>query len=65
MPKIACCSMARMIDSSYYDDTVEEIVKAGIKRDDILPITYINSDASIKAKVGKMGGFASIQVQMQ
>jgi quinolinate synthase len=56
MPKIACCSMARMIDSSYYDDTVEEIVKAGIKRDDILPITYINSDASIKAKVGKMGG---------
>ncbi len=38
MPKIACCAMARMIDSSYYDDTVEEIIKAGIPKDNILPI---------------------------
>jgi len=56
MPKIACCAMARMIDGSYYDDTVEAIEAAGVSREDLLPITYINSDATVKAKVGKMGG---------
>ncbi len=66
MPKIACCAMARMIDSSYYEDTVKEIEDAGIKRDDILPITYINSDATIKAKVGEMGGlFAQVQMLLR
>jgi quinolinate synthase len=29
----------------------------GISKDDILPITYINSSASVKARVGKMGGY--------
>jgi quinolinate synthase len=48
--------MARMIDASYFDDSVEYMVKHGIKKEDILPITYINSDASVKAKVGEMGG---------
>jgi len=56
MPKIACCSMARMIDASYFDESVEYMVKHGIKKEDILPITYINSDAAVKAKVGEMGG---------
>ena len=56
MPKIACCAMARMIDSTYYDESVEFLKKAGIKKDDILPITYINSSAEVKAKVGEMGG---------
>lgn len=56
MPKIACCAMARMIDGSYFDDSVAYMVKHGIKKEDILPITYINSDASVKAKVGEMGG---------
>ncbi len=56
MPKIACCAMARMIDGSYFDDSVNYMVERGIKREDILPITYINSDATVKAKVGKMGG---------
>jgi len=56
MPKVACCAMARMIDASYFDDSVEYMVKKGIKREDILPITYINSDAVVKAKVGEMGG---------
>jgi len=56
MPKIACCAMARMIDGSYYDETVEAIEKGGVGREDLLPITYINSDATVKAKVGKMGG---------
>ena len=56
MPKIACCAMARMIDGSYFDDSVNYMVEHGIKKEDILPITYINSDATVKAKVGKMGG---------
>ena len=56
MPKIACCAMARMIDGSYYDDTVEMIEQGGVSRDDLLPVTYINSDATVKAKIGKMGG---------
>lgn len=56
MPQYADCSMARMIDASYYDETVQYMVDHGIPRDEILPITYINSDASVKAKVGEMGG---------
>jgi len=56
MPKIACCAMARMIDGSYFDESVEYMVERGIKKEDILPITYINSDATVKAKVGEMGG---------
>jgi quinolinate synthase len=56
MPKVADCSMARMIDASYFDESVEYMVQRGVKKEDILPITYINSDASVKAKVGEMGG---------
>ncbi|PAF44310.1 quinolinate synthase NadA [Helicobacter sp. 11S02596-1] len=54
MPKVACCSMARMVSSGYYDASVALLQKYGIT--DILPITYINSNADVKAKVGKMGG---------
>ncbi|WP_234697108.1 quinolinate synthase NadA [Nitrosophilus alvini] len=56
MPKIACCAMARMIDSEYFDQSVEYMVKKGIDKEDILPITYINSNAEVKAKVAQMGG---------
>lgn len=56
MPKVACCAMAKMIDGLYYDQSIQKLEDAGIKRDDILPITYINSDAAVKARVGKMGG---------
>ena len=56
MPKIACCAMARMIDGSYFDDSVNYMVERGIAKENILPITYINSDATVKAKVGEMGG---------
>lgn len=56
MPKIACCAMARMIDGSYFDDSVDYMVERGIDKENILPITYINSDATVKAKVGEMGG---------
>lgn len=54
MPRLACCSMARMIDSSYFDKSVAKLESLGIT--DIFPMTYINSNADVKAKVGKMGG---------
>lgn len=56
MPKIACCAMARMIDSMYYDESVKFLEDNGISKENILPITYINSNADVKAKVGEMGG---------
>lgn len=56
MPKIACCAMARMIDEGYYEQNLKQINEAGIANEDILPITYINSSAAVKAKVGEMGG---------
>lgn len=56
MPKVACCAMARMIDTLYFDESVTAMENAGIAKEDILPITYINSNADVKAKVGKMGG---------
>ncbi len=56
MPKIACCSMAKMIDGFMFDTAVKALNEAGIKNENILPITYINSDVVVKAKVGEMGG---------
>ena len=56
MPKIACCAMARMIDVDYYDESLAKLNKIGIKDEDLLPITYINSSAAVKARVGEMGG---------
>ncbi|QDF27922.1 quinolinate synthase NadA [Halarcobacter anaerophilus] len=56
MPKIACCAMARMIDEGYYEQNLKIINEAGIPNENILPITYINSSAAVKAKVGEMGG---------
>jgi len=56
MPKIACCAMARMIDAVYFDDSVKYMEDRGVPREAILPITYINSSAEVKAKVGEMGG---------
>lgn len=56
MPKIACCAMARMIDEGYFDQNLEKINAAGIPNENILPITYINSSAAVKARVGQMGG---------
>ncbi len=56
MPKVACCAMAKMIDGMMYDNAVKAMNEGGIATEDILPITYINSDAEVKAKVGEMGG---------
>jgi len=49
--------MAKMIDVDYYDKNVQILEEAGIKKEDIMPVTYINSSAEVKAAVGKMGGF--------
>lgn len=57
MPKIACCAMAKMIDVDYFYDNLKTLNDAGISNDEILPITYINSSAAVKAAVGKMGGY--------
>lgn len=57
MPKIACCAMAKMIDVQYYKDNLKILNEAGISNNDILPITYINSSAEVKAEVGKMDGY--------
>ncbi len=56
MPKVACCAMARMIDEGYYEQNLKKINEAGISNENILPITYINSSAKVKARVGQMGG---------
>lgn len=65
MPKIACCAMAKMIDGLYYDQSIQKLEDAGIKSEDILPITYINSDAAVKARVGKMGGMVCTSANAQ
>jgi len=57
MPKIACCAMAKMIDVDYFDQNIALLEKAGIAKEDILPVTYINSSAEVKARVGMMGGY--------
>lgn len=56
MPKVACCAMAKMIDGLYYDESITKLEASGIAQENILPITYINSNADVKARVGKMGG---------
>ena len=56
MPKVACCAMAKMIDGMMFNNAVKALNDAGIENENILPITYINSDVEVKAKVGEMGG---------
>ena len=57
MPKIADCSMAKMVNSTIFDKNIKLMESYGISKDNILAITYINSDVEIKAKVGEMDGF--------
>ena len=56
MPKLACCAMAKMIDGNHFDTSIKIMEEAGISKENILPITYINSNVDVKAKVGEMGG---------
>jgi len=55
MPRLACCSMAKMIEGNAFDNAVKSLNAYGVT--DILPIVYINSGADVKAKVGQMGGY--------
>ena len=57
MPKAACCAMARMIDVDYFDKNVAILESEGITKNDFIPITYINSSAEVKARVGELGGY--------
>jgi len=56
MPRASGCAMATMIDTKQFFHSIELMNKSGIKNENILPITYINSSAAIKAEVAKMGG---------
>ena len=56
MPKVACCAMARMIDVEYFDQNVKILEDNSITKDDFISITYINSSAEVKARVGELGG---------
>ena len=55
LPNIeAGCSMADMANIGQVENCWEELEEAGVT--DVLPITYINSAANLKAFVGKHGG---------
>jgi len=57
MPKVACCSMAEMIDIDFFNKNVKILEDNGITKSDFIPITYINSSAAVKAAVGELGGY--------
>ena len=57
MPKVACCSMAKMIDIDFFNKNVKILEDNGITKSDFIPITYINSSAAVKAAVGELGGY--------
>lgn len=52
----AGCSMADMAEIGQVEDCWESLMAAGLTPDDILPITYMNSTAAIKAFCGERGG---------
>ena len=52
----AGCSMADMAEIGQVEDCWDTLVAAGIKPDEILPLTYMNSTAAIKAFCGERGG---------
>jgi quinolinate synthase len=53
MPTLGSCSMARMATEDGFDKAVKELQEKNV---DFIPIVYVNSTASIKAKVAKLGG---------
>ncbi|HET8637242.1 MAG TPA: quinolinate synthase NadA [Acidobacteriaceae bacterium] len=52
----AGCSMADMAEIGQVEACWETILAAGIGTDEILPLTYMNSSAAIKAFCGERGG---------
>src|SRR6188508_2163639 len=56
LPDLAAgCSMADMARLPQVEDTWDALVAAGVA-DDVVPVTYMNSSADIKAFVGRHGG---------
>src|SRR5215212_3225658 len=55
LPDLAAgCSMADMAEPDQLETCWEELAQMGVER--VVPVTYINSAASIKAFVGERGG---------
>jgi quinolinate synthase len=52
----AGCSMADMAEIGQVEDCWESLEQAGLNLDQIMPITYMNSAAAIKAFCGERGG---------
>ena len=52
----AGCSMAVMAEIGQVEDCWDTLLGAGIKPGEILPLTYMNSTAAIKAFCGERGG---------
>lgn len=52
----AGCSMADMAEISQVEECWDSLMAAGLKSDEVLPITYMNSTAAIKAFCGERGG---------
>ncbi|QNI32140.1 quinolinate synthase NadA [Alloacidobacterium dinghuense] len=52
----AGCSMADMAEIGQVEDCWDSLMAAGLSPADILPITYMNSTAAIKAFCGERGG---------
>jgi quinolinate synthase len=52
----AGCSMADMAEIGQVEDCWETLLGAGLGKDEILPLTYMNSTAAIKAFCGERGG---------
>ena len=57
LPDLAAgCSMADMADEDQLEVTWRELAGMGVDVSTLVPVTYINSSAAIKAFVGKHGG---------
>ncbi len=52
----AGCSMADMAEIGQVEDCWDALMASGLTPDDILPLTYMNSTAAIKAFCGERGG---------
>jgi quinolinate synthase len=52
----AGCSMADMAEIGQVEACWEGLQRAGLKAEEILPLTYMNSTAAIKAFCGELGG---------
>jgi quinolinate synthase len=52
----AGCSMADMAEIGQVEDCWDTLLDAGLKPGEILPLTYMNSTAAIKAFCGERGG---------